>query len=78
MNGDLNSSEDFVRVRDRLEELEGRDSSVNRLFYLSVAPQFYEGAIKSLGASGLAAEEGGWRRALIENRLGRTSSRRRR
>ena len=70
VNGDLNSSEDFARVRSRLEELEGRDSSANRLFYLSIAPQFYEAAIKSLGASGLVAEEGGWRRALIEKPFG--------
>ena len=70
VNGDLNSSEDFARVRSRLEELEGPDRSANRLFYLSVAPQFYEPAIKSLGASGLVAEEGGWRRALIEKPFG--------
>ena len=55
VNGDLNSSEDFARVRSRLEELEGRDRSANRLFYLSVAPQFYEASIKTLGASGLVA-----------------------
>ena len=70
VNGDLSNSEDFSRVRHRLEELEGHDWSANRLFYLSIAPQFYEAAIENLGASRLATEEDGWRRVVIEKPFG--------
>ena len=70
VHGNLNSTEDFARVKARLEELEGDNRPVNRLFYLSVAPQFYEPAIESLGASGLTIEENGWRRVVIEKPYG--------
>ena len=51
----------------RLTELEGNSRQSNRLFYLSIAPHLYDPAIKSLGASGMAREESGWRRVVIEN-----------
>ena len=74
VNGDLNSGEDFTRVGRRLDELEENGRSGNRLFYLSIAPQFYQPAIENLGASGLATEDGGWRRVVIEKPFGRDLS----
>ena len=75
--GNLDSPEDYYRLQSRLEALEeGRDTA-NRLFYLSVAPRFFESAIYNLGSSGLAGEPGlgrvehGWRRAVIEKPFGR-------
>ena len=70
VSGDLNVVEDLARVKRRLEELEGDDIAANRLFYLSIAPHLYAGAVKQLGASGLAAEENGWRRVVIEKPFG--------
>jgi glucose-6-phosphate 1-dehydrogenase len=70
MAGDLSNPEDFTRVKRRLEELEGDDRPANHLFFLSIAPQYYEAAIENLQASGLAAEEKGWRRVVIEKPFG--------
>ena len=68
--GDLSVADDVSRLRQRLEEIEGAASSVNRLFFLSIAPQLYEPAIENLGLSGLAAEDRGWRRVVIEKPFG--------
>jgi glucose-6-phosphate 1-dehydrogenase len=71
LDGDLNSPEDFASLRRRLEELEGSNGAANRLFYLAIAPGFFETAIKNLGVSGLAREDTGWRRVVIEKPFGR-------
>ena len=71
ISGDLGKPEDFIRLGQRLEELEGDTSPHNRMFYLSVAPRLYETAVKNLGASSLAQEDGGWRRVVIEKPFGR-------
>jgi glucose-6-phosphate 1-dehydrogenase len=67
---DLSSVEDFQRLRQRIEALEGGQRPANRLFYLAIAPQLYEAAIRSLGASGLSNEDSGWRRVVIEKPFG--------
>ena len=41
------------------------------MLYLSVAPHLYEPAIVNLGAAGLAKEDTGWRRVVIEKPFGR-------
>ena len=71
VGGDVGVSEDFVRLRSRLEELEAPGGSGNRLFYLSVAPRLFGTAVKNLGASGLAGKDGGWRRVVVEKPFGR-------
>ena len=71
VHGDLGKPEDFLRLKERLEELEGGEQPANRLFYLAIAPQLYETAIMNLGAAGLAAEENGWRRVVIEKPYGK-------
>ena len=52
-----------------LVELE-RGAGGTRVYYLATAPQFYEQAIERLGQSGLAAENGGRRRVIIEKPFG--------
>lgn len=64
---DLDAMRDFKR---RLEEVEGDSDEVNRLYYLSIAPQLYEPTVTNLGACGLADENGGWRRVVIEKPFG--------
>ncbi|MEE9198952.1 MAG: glucose-6-phosphate dehydrogenase [Dehalococcoidia bacterium] len=68
---DLGVPEDFIRLQQRLEELEGAHKPANRLFYLSIAPSLYEAAVKGLEASGLAKDDTGWRRVVIEKPFGR-------
>ena len=70
VSGDLSEPEHHTRLRQRLEELEGEARPGNRLFYLSTAPQLYEAAVQNLGASGLAKEDDGWRRVVIEKPFG--------
>ncbi len=69
--GDLNTPEDFQRLSDFLQQVESQPA--NRLYYLAVAPRFFEPAIRYLGESGLAAEEAGgpWRHVVIEKPFGR-------
>lgn len=69
VSGDLGTPEDFLRLKQRLEELEEHRPG-NRLFYLAVAPHLYEAAVKHLGASGLAREDTGWRHVVIEKPFG--------
>jgi glucose-6-phosphate 1-dehydrogenase len=54
-----------------LAEIEGGGGSANRLFYLSIAPRFFGSGVNNLGAAGLAGQEGGWRRVVIEKPFGR-------
>ena len=70
VRGELDAPESYVGLRRRLEEWEDGNGSGNRLFYLSVAPRFFGTAIDNLGAAGLAEEESGWRRAVIEKPFG--------
>ena len=71
VGGDLNNVEDLLRLKQRLEEMEGGAQPANRLFYLSIAPALYETAVESLSACGIAREEDGWRRVIIEKPFGR-------
>ena len=68
--GDLASPETFQTLKSRLEELEGSAPETNRLYYLAVAPSLFEPGIANLGAAGLAHENGGWRRIIIEKPFG--------
>ena len=70
VGGDLSSLEDFTRLGRRLAELE-TDDGANRLFYLSIAPRFFDTSIENLGAAGLATKYAGWRRVVIEKPFGR-------
>ena len=71
VRGDIDVPEDYLRLKQRLHELEGNNGPGNRLFYLSVAPRLFGTAVKNLGASGLAERDGGWRRVVVEKPFGR-------
>ncbi len=71
LHGDLTRVEDFNRIKQLLEQLESGNSTGNRLFYLSIAPQFFDAAVKNLGISGLANEGRGLSRLVIEKPFGR-------
>lgn len=67
--GDIGNAEDFAKLATFLSDIEKSDRST-RIYYLSTAPQFYEQAIEQLGKSGLAEENGGQRRVIIEKPFG--------
>ncbi|MCH8868783.1 MAG: glucose-6-phosphate dehydrogenase [Chloroflexi bacterium] len=71
VSGDLTRLDDFVSLKRDLLDFEEDFRPPNCLFYLSIAPQFFESTIHNLGASGIATEEGGWRRVVIEKPYGR-------
>ena len=60
--------ETYQNLKDHLDAL-GNGSS-NRLYYLSIAPEFYETVVSNLGRLDMARERGGWRRIVIEKPFG--------
>ncbi len=64
----LPEPETYQNLKDHLDNIE--DGDANRLYYLSIAPQFYGDAIENLGKLDMAREEAGWRRIVIEKPFG--------
>lgn len=67
----VESRDDMASLARHIAKLEGAVQPANRLFYLSIAPQLYEAAIKNLGHVKLAGEGTGWRRIVVEKPFGR-------
>jgi glucose-6-phosphate 1-dehydrogenase len=69
--GDFNDDATYRRLCDRLTEVE-RKSAIggNRVFYLATPPSVFATVADHLGKSGLAREEGGWRRLIVEKPFG--------
>ncbi len=69
--GDPNAPELYARLRETLEVAERRHGGpVNRLYYLSTPPSLYAPITVQLGKAGLAEEQGGWTRIIIEKPFG--------
>jgi glucose-6-phosphate 1-dehydrogenase len=67
--GDIGRAEDFVRLGKFLADVEHAGPSA-RIYYLATSPEFYEPAVAQLGRSGLADEQKGPRRVIIEKPFG--------
>lgn len=67
--GDIERAADFGRLAEFLEEIEA-GTSATRVYYLSTAPRFYRKAVEHLGEAGLAHEDAGPRRVVIEKPFG--------
>ncbi len=67
--GDINTSEDFEKLSSRLTVLE-EGQRTDRVYYVSTMPQLYETAIAQLGKAGLANDDHGARRIVIEKPFG--------
>ncbi|MCH7840530.1 MAG: glucose-6-phosphate dehydrogenase, partial [Planctomycetes bacterium] len=67
--GDIGVAEDYERLGSLLREWEGEEAA-GRLYYLAIAPQLYPEAIRQLGAVGMANQDHGWRRIIIEKPFG--------
>lgn len=68
VRGDLSEKRDYESLRAFLSEKEG--GFCNRLYYLASAPVFFPLIVNQLGDLGMAEEEGGWRRVIIEKPFG--------
>ena len=68
VSGDSTVPVDFEKLDYRLRELEAGRS--NRIYYLAIAPRLYESTVTHLGRSGMASEEHGERRVVIEKPFG--------
>ena len=64
----LPQPETYRNLKDHLDALDSGNS--NRLYYLSIAPEFYLDVIVNLGRLDMARENGGWRRIVIEKPFG--------
>lgn len=69
--GDMERLESFSRLNEFLAELENRQSA-GRIFYLAVAPQFYQSAVDNLSRAGMAQEPDStaFRRIVLEKPFG--------
>jgi glucose-6-phosphate 1-dehydrogenase len=59
---------ELAQMLERVDQERGTQG--NRLFYLSVAPEFYAEAVKQLGEAGLTKQDKGWVRVIIEKPFG--------
>jgi glucose-6-phosphate 1-dehydrogenase len=56
-SGNMDEPESYEKLKAFLAELDGkRGTRGNRVFYLSVSPQFFKPALKQLGAAGMLAD----------------------
>jgi glucose-6-phosphate 1-dehydrogenase len=72
--GEYGKPEDFVKLAQRLKELESEKKLAgNRLFYLSTPPEVYKDIVEQLGKAGLARPTcpDSWVRIIIEKPFGR-------
>jgi glucose-6-phosphate 1-dehydrogenase len=60
--------DDYKGLDATFREIENGDA--NRLYYLSTAPSLYVPTVENLGTAGMTAEDGGWRRIIIEKPFG--------
>ena len=67
---DLAEPASFELLRRRLDEIEAGAERADRLFYLAVAPSLFAPAIAGLDGAGLAKEDTGWRRVVVEKPFG--------
>ena len=71
VRGDLNNRADFEALGTRLGQLESDQARPsNRLYYPSIAPDFFETTLTNLAQAGLAEDSPGWRRVVIEKPFG--------
>ena len=69
--GELQDRQTYNRIAARLQRMEEQDgASANHLFYLATPPSLAPTILAELGASGLAKEEKGWSRIVVEKPFG--------
>src|SRR6266516_7795897 len=71
IEADPKEPESFDAMSKQLDELEAsRDTGGNRLFYLATPPSAFLPISRELGRTGMLAENGAWRRLVVEKPFG--------
>jgi glucose-6-phosphate 1-dehydrogenase len=70
VSGDLGSQRVYDDLAARLADLGSAGASPNYLFYCSTPPSLAGAIVDGLGAAGLASEEKGWSRVILEKPFG--------
>ena len=71
VGGDPSQPDLYGRLEETLTTIEHRHGGArNRIFYCATPPSLYDDIIHRLGESGLAREQGGWTRIVIEKPFG--------
>lgn len=69
--GELNEPKTYRQIAARLQEMEAQEgASTNHLFYFSTPPSLAPSIVDGLSAAGLAKEEKGWSRIVVEKPFG--------
>ncbi|MGB4727828.1 MAG: glucose-6-phosphate dehydrogenase, partial [Thermogutta sp.] len=68
--GDVSRAEDFPGLNAFISSLEA-EKNTTRVYYLSLAPEFYECTVEHLGQAGMADETHAPRRIVVEKPFGR-------
>ncbi|MCU1286108.1 MAG: glucose-6-phosphate 1-dehydrogenase [Acidobacteriales bacterium] len=71
MGGDPADANTFPNLAKKLEEMSKQGASNNHLFYLSVPPSVSPEIVEGLGRVGLAKNDKGWSRIIVEKPFGR-------
>lgn len=71
VSGDPADDETYDQLRKKLSSIDERlGTSSNRCYYCSVPPQVFLDIVRQLGNTGLAAEDDGWVRIIVEKPFG--------
>ncbi|MEN8097878.1 MAG: glucose-6-phosphate dehydrogenase [Chloroflexota bacterium] len=68
--GDATKAGGLESVATTLSEIE--ENNANHLYYLATAPSLFVPIIRNLGQAGMASEDKGWRRLVVEKPFGRS------
>ena len=72
MQFDFTDQSGYSRLKDFLEELDLKvHTEGNRIFYLAVAPEYFETIVYGIHTSNLAGNKKGWSRLVIEKPFGK-------
>jgi len=72
---DFTDHSGYLRLKEFLEDLENLyETGGNRVFYLAVAPEYFETIVSGLHSSRLACNENAWCRLVIEKPFGKDLS----
>src|ERR1700683_2038373 len=72
IQGELTDQETYRTIAERLGGLaKQKGATGNHLFYFSTPPSLAPSIVQGLGAAGLAGEESGWSRIIVEKPFGR-------
>ena len=71
LSGDIKDASFFQKLAQHLREMRSVGSSANHLFYVSIPASLATPVVEGLGAAGLAKNERGWSRIVLEKPFGR-------